>query len=166
MREKSGASAKTAVDRLEALLKVLTVVSEWELTPQEHKALVERFAELLQPTGYYAASIPLRRALCAAAQQAGWHLPSPRIQQRQRVAARGRTKQREEDLALRRLFVLHLFKRLPSRRQEKPGSTATAQAIIGRLEELLVRIVRKPPITVRTIQADILFMRKNGNFGI
>ena len=37
-----------AVDRLEALLKVLTVVSEWELTPQEHKALVERFAGLLQ----------------------------------------------------------------------------------------------------------------------
>ena len=45
-----------AVDRLEALLKVLTVVSEWELTPQEHKALVERFAGLLQPTGYYAAT--------------------------------------------------------------------------------------------------------------
>ena len=35
-----------AVDRLEAFLKVLTAVCEWELTPQEHKALVERFAEL------------------------------------------------------------------------------------------------------------------------
>ena len=94
-----------AVDRLEAFLKVLTAVCEWELTPQEHKALVERFAELLQPTGYYAASIPLRRALREAAQRAGWHLRSPKIQQRQKVAARGRTNQREEDLALRRLMV-------------------------------------------------------------
>jgi hypothetical protein len=153
-----------AVDRLETFLKVLTVVCEWELTSQEHKALVERFAELLQPTGYYAASIPLRRALCAAAQQAGWHLPSPRIQQRQRVAARGRTNQREEDLAVRRYFVAAFFKQLPLRLRKKPSSTATAQTIIRQLDEL--RIGRKPPMTVRTIQADILFLTRNGNFGI
>src|SRR5262245_21931981 len=110
MRKKGGASPKTAVDRLEAFLKILTVVCEWELTPQEYKALVQRFAELLQPTGYYAASIPLRRVLCEAAQRAGWHLPSPKSQQRQRAAARGRTSQREEDRDFRRFFVAVLFK--------------------------------------------------------
>jgi len=165
MRGKRGASDKMAVDRLEAFLKFLTVVSEWELTPREHKALVERFAELLQPTGYYA-SIPLRRLLCEAAKQAGWHLPSAKLQRRQRTAARGRTNQREEDLAVRRLFVAAVFKRLAPRLQKKPSSAATAQAIIGRLEKLLVRIERKPPVAERTIQADILFMRRNGNFGI
>ena len=45
-----------AVDGLEALLKVLTIACEWELTPPEQKALVERFAELLQPYGYRAAT--------------------------------------------------------------------------------------------------------------
>ena len=154
-----------AVDRLEAFLKVLTVVCEWELTPQEHKALVERFAELLRPTGYRATE-PLHQVLREAAQRVGWHLPSPKIQQRQKVAARARTNQREEDLALRRILVAHLFKRLPLRLRKKPSSAATAQAIIGRLEEALVRIERKPPITVRTIQEDIRFMRKNGILGM
>jgi len=149
-----------AVDRLEAFL---TVVSEWELTPREHKALVERFAELLRPTGYYA-SISLRQVLREAAQRAGWHLPSPKIQQRQKAAARGRTNQREEDLALRRIFVAHLFKRLPLRLRKNPSSTATAHNIIRGLDKL--PFDRRPPMTVRTIQADILFMRRNGNFGI
>jgi hypothetical protein len=162
-KKKRGASAKMAGDRLEALLKVLTVVSEWELTPQEHKALVERFTELLQPTGY-CADIPVRRVLREAAQRAGWHLPSLKIQQRQKVAARGRTNQREEDLAVRRVFVAAFFKQLPLRLQKKPSSTATAQAIIRQLDKL--RIGRKPPMTVRTIQADILFMRRNGIFGM
>ena len=153
-----------AVDRLETFLKVLTAVCELELTPREHKALVERFAELLQPTGYYAASIPLRRALREAAQRAGWHLRSPKIQQRQTAAARGRTNQREEDLALRRIFVAHLFKRLPLRLRKNPSSTTTAHNIIRGLDKL--PFDRRPPMTVRTIQADILFMRRNGNFGI
>ena len=77
-----------AVDRLETFLKILTVVCEWELTSQEQKALVERFAELLRPTGYRATE-PLHQVLREAAQRAGWHLPSPKIQQRQKVAARG-----------------------------------------------------------------------------
>ena len=120
-----------AVDRLGAFLKVLTVVCEWELTPQEHKALVERFAELFLPTGYYAASIPPRRVLREAAKRAGWHLPSPKIEQRQKAAAGGRTNQLKEDLALRRIFlVAHPFKLLPLRLRKKPSSTATAQAII------------------------------------
>jgi hypothetical protein len=80
-----------AVDRLETFLKVLTVVCEWELTSQEHKALVERFAELLRPTGYRATE-PLHQLLREAAQRAGWHLPSPKIQQRQKVAARSARK--------------------------------------------------------------------------
>jgi hypothetical protein len=154
-----------AVDRLEAFLKNLTVVCEWELTPLEYKALVERFVELLRPTGYRATE-PLHQLLREAAQRAGWHLPSPKIQQRQKVAARARTNQREEDLALRRILVAHLFKLLPLRLRKKPSSTATAQAIIGRLEEALVLIERKPPITVRTIQEDIRFMRKNRILGM
>jgi hypothetical protein len=154
-----------AVDRLETFLKVLTVVCEWELTSQEHKALVERFAELLRPTGYRATE-PLHQLLREAAQRAGWHLPSPKTQQRQKVAARARTNQREEDLALRRILVAHLFKLLPLRLRKKPSSTATVQAIIGSLEEALVRIERKPPITVRTIQEDIRFMRKSRIFGM
>lgn len=140
-----------AVDRLEAFLKVLTVVCKWKLTPQEHKALVERFGELLRPTGYRATE-PLHQVLREAAERAGWHLPSPKLQQRQRAAAKGRGNQREEDLALRRIFVAHVFKQLPLRHRKTPSSTATAQAIIGRLEELLVGIERKPRMTVRTIR--------------
>jgi len=162
---KKGRDAEMAVDRLEAVLKVLAVVCGWELTAQEHKAFVERFAELLRPTGYQATE-PLHQVLREAAQRAGWRFPSPKIQQRQMVAAQGRTDQREEDLALRRIFVAHLFKKLSARLQKAPSSTATAQAIIGRLEDLFARIERKPPMTVRTIQADILFMRKNGMFGM
>jgi hypothetical protein len=164
--KKRSASAEKTVGRLKAFLKVLTVVSEWELTQREYEALVKRFAELLQPTGYYAARIPLRRVLCEAAQQAGWYLLSPKIQQRQMAAVRGRTNQREEDLAIRRVFVAALFKRLPLRLRQKPGSLGTAQAIIGQLEKLLLTLERKPLMTIRTIQADILFMRRNGNFGI
>lgn len=92
--------------------------------------------------------------------------PLGKIQQRQKVAARARTNQREEDLALRRILVAHLFKLLPLRLRKKPSSAATAQAIIGRLEEALVLIERKPPITVRTIQEDIRFMRKNRILGM
>ena len=55
--------------------------------PAGAQALVERFAELFLPTGYYAASIPPRRVLREAAKRAGWHLPSPKIQQRQKAAA-------------------------------------------------------------------------------
>ena len=59
---------------------------------------------------------------------------------------------------------LSLFKKLPARLQAKHGSLGTAQAILGRLDEL--PFDRKPPMTVRTIQADIKFMREDGNFGI
>jgi hypothetical protein len=159
-------SIKTVVDRVEFVKNVLELVSQWDdMNPKEHEALVERFAELLQPSGYRAARIPLCQVLREAAQRAGWHLPSPKIQQRQRAAARGRTNQREEDVALRRIFVSHLFKELPFRLRQKPSSTATAQVIIGRLEDLPWK-TRKPPMTVRTIQADILFMRRNRLFGL
>jgi hypothetical protein len=67
-------------------------------------------------------------------------------------------------LALRRVFVAIFFKQLRPGLRDKPGSLGTAQAILGRLDEM--KLGRKPPRTVRTIQADIKFMRKNGNFGI
>jgi hypothetical protein len=138
---------KIVVDRVEFVKNVLELVSQWDdMTPTEHEALVERFAELLQPSGYRAARIPLYQVLREAAQRAGWHLPSPKIQQRQRAAARGRTNQREEDVALRRIFVSQLYKELPARLRKKPSSTATAQAIISRLEDFSWK-EEGPPIT-------------------
>ena len=83
---------------------------------------------------------------------------------RQRSAARGRTIQREQDLAHRRVLVMIFFKQLRPSLRAKPSSLGTAQAIVRKLEELPFE--RKPPITVRTIQADILFMRRNKSFGI
>ena len=59
-------------------------------------------------------------------------------------------------------MVSGLFKELPSRLQAKPGSLGTAQAILGRIDEFPWDKVRKPPMTVRTIQADIEFLRKEG----
>jgi hypothetical protein len=129
---------------------------------KERKFLIDLFAELLQPYGI--PPTPLHEVLHQAAERAGWSPPSPKAQDRQQAAARGRKKQREEDLALRRILVAHVFNKLPPRLRAKPGSTGTAQAIIGRLEQLPFE--RRPPMTERTIQADILFMRKNGNFGI
>ena len=117
-----------AVDRLETFLKVLTVVCEWELTSPSTKlsssCLQSCFGHWLP------GDEPLHQVLREAAKRAGWHLPSAKIQQRQKVAARARTNQREEDLALRRILVAHVFKLLPLLRK-KPSSTATAQAIIG-----------------------------------
>jgi hypothetical protein len=132
------------------------------LTIKERKSLVELFADLLRPYGI--PSTPLHEVLHEAAKRAGWTPPSPKAQHRQQVAANGRTRQREEDLAIRRILVSYEFKTLPTRLRSKPSSTGTAQAIIGRLEELPFE--RKPPMTVRTIQEDIRYMRKNGNFGI
>jgi hypothetical protein len=125
------------------------------------ESLIELFAKYLRP--YAIERDPLQKVLHEAARRAGWRPPSAKAQDRQRAAARGRTVQRQQDLELRRLLVAHAFKKLPPRLKQKPSSTGTAQAIIGRLEK--IGFDRKPP-TVRTIQADIQYMRKNGNFGI
>jgi hypothetical protein len=126
------------------------------------KTLVDIYAELLEPFGI--ATSPLQEVLREAALRAGWHLPSAKADLRQRAAAKGRQTQREEDLAVRRVFVAIFFKQLSTHLREMPGSLGTAQAILGRLDEM--KLERKPPMTVRTIQADIKFLRENGNFGI
>ena len=72
--------------------------------------------------------------------------------------------QRQDDLAWRRLMVSHFFKQLPQRLRDKHASTATAQAIIKRIDDLNPKW--RPPITVRTVQEDIRDMKANGNFGI
>lgn len=128
------------------------------------KTLVEVYAKLLEPYGI--ATSPLQEVLHEAALRAGWHLPSAKAVLRQRVAASGRKTQVEQDVAHRRILVSFFFKNLRPDLRAKPGSLGTAQAIIGRIEELPWDKVRKPPMTVRTIQADIKFMRENGNFGI
>jgi hypothetical protein len=129
------------------------------------RPLVEIFTELLDPYGTPPALLQeLCKVLHEAAKRAGWRLPSAAAQLRQHAAARGRKVQREEDLAIRRVFVAIYFKELRLGLRDKPGSLGTAQAILGRLEAM--KLERTPPMTVRTIQADIKFMRKNGNFGI
>ena len=128
----------------------------------ERKSATVLFAGLLQPYGI--PPTPLHDVLCEAAKRAGWTPPYAKARLRQQAAARGRTIQRQEDLALRRVLVSYSFKQLRPGLQAKPASLATAQAIIRRLDDL--PFARRPPITVRTIQEDIRFMRKNGNFGI
>jgi hypothetical protein len=129
------------------------------------RPLVEIFTELLDPN-----QIPprplhqLREVLHAAAKRAGWRPQSAKAQQRQRSAARGRKIQREDDLALRRVFVAIFFKQLRANLRDKHGSEGTAQAILGKLDAM--KLERKPPMSIRTVQADIQFLRENGNFGI
>lgn len=126
---------------------------------KQREYLIELFAKLLRPYGI--PPTPLHEVLHEAAKRAGWRPPSAKAQNRQRAAARGRTVQREQNLALRRWLVAYAFKQLRPGLKQKLSSTGTAQAIIGRLEE-----IGFDPPTVRTIQADISFMRKNGNWGI
>jgi hypothetical protein len=125
------------------------------------RPLVEIFTELLDPYRTPPEFLrELREVLHEAAERAGWRRPSATAQLRQHAAARGRKTQREEDLAYRRVLASYFFKQLPRRLQAKPGSLATAQAILGRIEELPWDKVRKPPMTVRTIQEDIRSLKK------
>ena len=126
------------------------------------KSLVEVYTELLEP--YAIATSPFQEVLREAAERAGWRLPSAKAALRQRTAASGRKVQRQEDLAHRRLLVASFFKELRAEMRAKPSSLGTAQAILGKLEKL--KFERRPPMTVRTVQADIKFMHENGNFGI
>jgi hypothetical protein len=128
------------------------------LTVEKREGLVALFSELLRPYGI--PPTPLHEVLHEAAKRAGW----TQAPHRQQTAALGRTIQREQDQALRRVLVAHLFKQLPSALRAKPSSKGTANAIIGRLKKL--QFDRTPPMTERTIKADILYMSKNGNFGI
>jgi hypothetical protein len=126
-------------------------------------ALVDLFAELLQP--YYGIPpTPLHEVLHEAAKRAGWIPPYEKARPRQQAAARGRTIQREQDQAHRRVLVMRLFKQLPIALQAKPSSRGTALAIIRQLKKLPFN--RTPPMTERTIKADIFYMKKNGYFGI
>jgi hypothetical protein len=126
----------------------------------EYESAIQEFAELLRP--YALPPTPAHVVLQQAAKLAGWIPPSERPRSVQQIAARGRARQRQRGQALRRVLVSYLFKTLPRRLRAKPSSTATAQAILGRLESL--NLERLP--TLRTIQEDIRDMRQNGNFGL
>ena len=128
----------------------------------EHGNFVALFTELLRPYGI--PPTPLHEALRVALERAGWQPPAATVQQRQLAAVHGRTIQRREDVALRRILVSHAYKQLPPHLTKRPGSTGTAQAIIQQLKKL--PFTRKPPMSIRTIKADIEFMKKNGNFGV
>jgi hypothetical protein len=134
-----------------------------QLLAKDRQSLISLFAELLRPYGL--PPTPLHEVLHEGAKLAGWSIPrSANAQRRQQVAARARQVQREEDLAHRRVLVAYLFRQLRPGLQKRPASLGTAQAVIGRLQKL--PFDRTPPMTVRTIQEDIRFMKKNGNFGI
>jgi hypothetical protein len=112
---------------------------------------------------------PLSQLIFEAVWRAGWRPPSSKAASRkaasrQKKAAKGRGQQLRVDMAVRRVFVAKFLRDLSEKRRAKPMSTATAQKIIGQLERL--NLPRRPPMTVRTIQEDIRFMKKNGNFGI
>jgi hypothetical protein len=133
-----------------------------DLSEKQRKSILVFFAGLLRPYGI--PPTPLHEVLQEATIRAGWILPSAKAKRHQQAAAKARKIQREEDLAHRRVLVSHIFKQLRPGLQKRPGSLGTAQAVIGRLEKLTFK--RTLPITVRTIQEDIRFLRKNGNFGI
>lgn len=143
--------------------QLLTLLRQMlELAAKQHELFVALFTDLFRPYGMPPSL--LHEALHEAAKHAGWTARSPRAQRRQHLAAQGRKIQREDDLALRRVCVSYIFKQLRPSLRAKPASVGTAQAIIGRLQKLPIE--RMPPMTIRTIQEDIRFMRKNGNFGI
>ena len=145
------------------LLTIVGLILNCSVT--ERRALVGLFAELLDPDGLVVGpAAVIRKILYEAAERAGWNLLSGKARRRQEVAAPGRNKQRQEDLASRRILVSYIFKQLKPGLRAKPGSLGTAQAIIGRLEKL--HFSRPTPMTVRTIQEDLRFIRGNGNFGI
>jgi hypothetical protein len=132
----------------------------------KRESLIELYAKYLArpiPRRPYAIEPdPLQEILHEAAKRAGWRPPSAKARDRQRTAARARTVQRQQDLALRRCLVAYIFKTLRPGLKQKPSSTGTAQVIIGRLEKIGFK--RLP--TVRTVQEDISFFKKNGNWGI
>jgi hypothetical protein len=129
--------------------------------PKNIEALICELVDYLRPC-----AVPptlLHEILPEAARRAGWQIVSGPVRRRQISAGKARQAQRNESLGLRRVFVAHLFKKLPARLRAKPQSLGTAQAIIGRLQALKIDDV---PMTIRTIQADIRFLIDNGNFGI
>jgi hypothetical protein len=161
--EKSDTSSAAGNIRQQAEAHVLTLIRQmYESATTQRKMFVALFADLFRPYGIPPS--PLHQALHDAARQAGWSLPSVNARRRQHIAAQARKIQRDDDLTLRRVCVSYIFKQLRPSLQAKPASVGTAQAIIGRLEKLPFK--RKPPMTVRTIQEDIRFMRENGNYGV
>jgi hypothetical protein len=144
------------------LAALISALQRAEPAESKREDLVKFFADKLRP--HPTPPSALHEILHEAAQKAGWTLPSPQLESRQRKAAQGRKVQREEDLAHRRVLVAAIFKGLSPKHRAAPASTATAQAIIGKLEKL--PFDRRPPVTIRTIQEDLRFLRANGNWGI
>jgi hypothetical protein len=83
-----------------------------------------------------------------------------------RQGAKGRRSggKRNETVALRRVLVAHVFRHLSPTLRQEPQATGTAAAIKRRLER--VQLDPKPPMSIRTIKADIKFLIDNGNWNI
>jgi len=129
------------------------------MTKGDREALVSRLTTQL---GGAIPTCSLSELLFEALERAGWERPSARSQRIQVKGGRGRGRQQNQNMAIRRVFVGYFFKRLSKSLRAKPQSAGTAQAIIGRLDDLQLGL---PPVTERTVQADIRAMQMNGNHG-
>jgi hypothetical protein len=128
--------------------------------PKNVEALICELVDYLRPC-----AVPptlLHEILPEAARRAGWQIVSGPGRRGRISGGKARQAQRNETLGYRRVFVAILFKKLPARFRAKPQSLGTAQAIIGRLQDLNIDV----PMNIRTIQADVRFLSDNGNFGI
>lgn len=105
---------------------------------------------------------PLSELMFDALKRAGWEPPYSKAQRLQVKGGKGRGRQLNQNMAVRRVFVAHFFKKLPKSLRARPQSLGTTQAIIRRLDGLKLKI---PSISDRTIQEDIRAMQENGNFG-
>lgn len=150
--------------------KVFRPVNKSGLTAKKIKALIEWFTELLLPYGIpptYLHEI-LQEAAKRAGRQRAFELAQAHqktAQAHQKNAARGRTTQQQQDLALRRVLVSVLYKELKKEKPHyKPGAERTAKELLQKLKEL--PFGRKPPMSVRTIQEDIRWLIENGNWGV
>jgi hypothetical protein len=130
------------------------------VTLDEREAAIQWLA--IELSGAVPAS-PLSALLFDANGRAGWERPSSKAPLLQVKGGKGRGRQLKQNMAVRRILVACCFKKLPKSLQAKPKSRGTAQAIIGRLQGLQLKI---PSMAERTIQEDIRVMQKNGNFGI
>jgi len=124
-------------------------------------ALVDLFAELLQP--YYGIPpTPLHEVLHEAAKRAGW---APLLHLQRLSILSGSPPAAELFSANRTWRSVGYWSRTCSNN----CGLASRQRLVQRepLSQLKkLPFDRVPPMSVRTIKADIFYMKKNGNFGI
>lgn len=80
---------------------------------------------------------------------------------RQGIKAKAASEERLGNMALRRLNIIHILKRLPPSYRKAPQSNRTVQKIIGELEKAFAKLEFKVPISETTIRKDIHDIQAN-----